>query len=176
MASTVKKAPSMEQVNLTKDEKDVRCLKKLARFVIEIDEANNISVTNNQSLVIRGERYAPIISVVVAYSDGKTSTVPALEIGYKRARPYRRVHKNRNKILIQTRKADYQLSVEQFKVVYPYILKCLETILIETRMNWKTSEPWFYNGRYYERGGANYNRQKRCAFVPSDATRRYSLL
>lgn len=153
MTSKTQCTPSMETASLAKSERDVLRLKELARFVIEINKNGNVSINNNRSRITRGEHYASIISVVAPFFRGKKMyTVPMLEIGYKRARPYKRVHEKRNKILIQTRNANHQLSVEQFETVYPYILNCLEIILMETTMRWKTNEPWFINGQCYERG------------------------
>jgi len=134
----------------TKSNSDVQTLKRLARFVIVVKPDLTTTLIDNGHRALT----VPLIVVVGTIHDHSDVQYSGslLEIGYNRARPYRRIHINKNKVLVWARNPKPQLSKQQIAVVYPKILECLEMVLIETRQRWKTKDAWWANGRLVERG------------------------
>lgn len=143
--------PSLRSVR--KNEADVADLRKHARYVIEITDSDNVRLISNTACVSGDKLIAPLIVVVAQiHHSTRPFWASVAEIGYERARPYRRVHINKNQLLLQHRYSSWQLGAEQLQLVYPYLLQCLESVLSETRLKWKSTEPWFINGKLYEKG------------------------
>jgi hypothetical protein len=139
---------------LSKVERDVESLKKFARFIILIESDGSIRVISNYHLLVTNQLVIPLIAVVTQIQSFDCPVwASVLEIGYKRARPYRRVENtNTGELLLQNRDDSHHLTETQFLAVYPTLLKCLEAVLVETRVKWKSDDVRFINGRAYERG------------------------
>ena len=139
--------------SIVKSERDVAALQKHARFVIALSDTKGVELISNPQQQYGSRVVVPLIAIVVQVTDGPHSFWASVaEIGYGRTRPYRRVHVNRNKVLLQHRSVEWQLSNQQLQQVYPVLLQCFETILIDTRSRWKSDEPWYINGQHYEKG------------------------
>lgn len=139
---------------LTKAERDAESLKRYARFVIVVEIDGSTRVISNYRRLLAGEIVIPLIVVMCPIEiSGHYSWVSALEIGYKRARPYQRVeHTQTRELLLKNRDPGHRLTEAQFIAIYPIVLNCLETVLIETRAKWKSDDAQFVNGHMYERG------------------------
>lgn len=143
----------LTDISIAKSERDVATLKKHARFVIALEDTGEFELISNPPHKNESEPVVPLIAVVarVEYKT-KRFWASVAEIGYGRARPYRRVHVNQNKVLLQSRHPSWQLTARQLQRVYPTLLECLELVLTETRSRWKSDQPWIINGRAYEKG------------------------
>ncbi len=152
-ASIEERTKEQSQQHL-KAQRDVAELERLARFVITIENDGSIRLTSNCGTESNGRPVITLIAVVAHVPNlDRSMKASVLEIGYRRARPYRRVeHTQTGALLLQRRDESHHLTGPQFQAIYPILLECLETILSETRAGWKSDEPWFINGRYYERG------------------------
>lgn len=136
---------------VAKAERDVAILKRQARFTICLDDDGIESV-------LESDRYysdtLPLIAVI-----GRTCTkgiwheASLLEIGYRRARPYRRIRGEEAQTVLYDRMPFHQLDTRQQRLVYPKLLECLKIVLSETQSDWKSNEPWrLSDGQLVERG------------------------
>lgn len=137
---------------VVKAERDVVILKRQARFVICLDDAGGYKVLESSP------EYHDTIPLVVVVgkvcTDGVAHEASLLEIGYKRARPYRRIRaSDKIRTVLYDRVPFHQLDLQQQRLIYPEIFKCLEMVLRETQAGWKSNEPWWVTGdRVAERG------------------------
>lgn len=117
-----------------------RVLCREARYVLRVT-GSGVEIINNHLLVTDS---IPLIVVTAmrATTEGQRE-VSVLEIGYQRARPYSRVHKNRNRLRLDRRSPQFAVTESEFRLVYPEILRCLQTVLDETRSRWKNTDPWW---------------------------------
>jgi hypothetical protein len=118
----------------------MRVLHADARFVIRIT-SHGVTVIDNHLLVT--DSIPLIVVTAVRQTPRGPKEVSVLEIGYQRARPYSRVHKARNRLRLERRSPSYEVSEPEFRLVYPEILRCLQTVLDETRARWRSTEPWW---------------------------------
>lgn len=117
-----------------------RVLREEARYVIR-SASSGVTVIDNHFLVTNS---IPLIVVTaVRPTPQGPREVSVLEIGYRRARPYSRVHKARNRLRLERRSPHFEIEESEFRLVYPEIIRCLQTVLDETRARWKSTGPWW---------------------------------
>jgi hypothetical protein len=135
-----------------KQARDIKQLKKYARYVIVISASGIVEVIDNGHLVEKQERYAPLIVVIgLACQDNAIDEVVLLEIGYHRARPYSRVHQHRNRVLLFERIPARALIESEMRIIFPQLMECFEQILLETRKHWKIKDRWWPKNGGHER-------------------------
>ncbi len=127
----------------------MRVLHREARFVLRVTGVG-VEIINNHLLVTDS---IPLIVVTALRPTVQgLREVSVLEIGYQRARPYSRVHRNRNRLRLERRSPQFAVTESEFRLAYPEILRCLQTVLDETRGRWKSVETWWVGSRPVERG------------------------
>lgn len=139
--------------SLEKSERDVENLKKYARFVIILKDGH-VRLIDNVDLVNKKLPYAKIVAILgtVHYGDVELPEGILMEVGFCRTRPYARVEerlkdqKAGQRWTITSRRRIRELSKEEFALVYPHIVECMTSIVIEHRSLWKTKGSWWVDG------------------------------
>ncbi|HEY4501064.1 MAG TPA: hypothetical protein VJI70_02250 [Candidatus Paceibacterota bacterium] len=137
-------------------QRDAERLKKYARFVLVLED-DRVRVIDNVDRRNKKLPYARVIAVLGAFQreDIKLSGSILMEIGYCRTRPYACLEEHlkdrngdclRERWKITSRRRARELSREELELVYPYIVHCMTSIVIEHRSLWKTKGRWWVNG------------------------------